>query len=96
MQFETPNLKLGITNNLSDCSSEIDAEEVEGFDAFGVPTLIKHNAIRNTKSKTWDHYRLLSKPIQTNKRSRIAKGKSSKVMTHLCVLCLNDIKDNKK
>ena len=79
----------------SELSSE--AEVVDHFDSFGVPSDIKHRD-HIGKVKVWNKYRQLHTMIRVTKYARTkyhTKGKP-KEKTHLCLLCLKSINDKTK
>jgi hypothetical protein len=46
------------------------------------------------KAKVWRFFHVLTKPIDTKKKSR--RGKLAKPLTHLCLLCLKQIEAMQK
>jgi hypothetical protein len=69
--------------------SELAEKEVEEFDSFGVPKVVKHHVIFGAQANVWQFFHKLAVPYETKKTN--LNRQLQKPFTHLCLLCLKKI-----
>lgn len=82
---------------------ETDSTSSIELDAYGMPKAFRHHRVHNVKSSSWKFYHILTPPILKSKINKMglmmtagdescASTTKEKECTHLCLLCLEDLK----